>query len=211
MFSTFMVKGVFIVIDGMDGSGKGEMVKLLHNYLFSRSRSYSILTTREPTTGTYGKKIRNILAEDKDPRINSKELLELFIKDREEHVNNIIMPFLKNSSGDEVNIIICDRYYYSTIAFQSTQGLEIENLVDKNKNFLKPDITFILDVKPEIALRRIKIREKEKFEQLDFMNKLRKKFLDVPKLLEDNIKIIDASKELNEVFENIRKEIDDIL
>ena len=90
-----MVKGVFIVLDGMDGSGKSEMVKLLHNYLFSKNKKYRILTTREPTNGIYGKEIRKILAKEKDPKLNAEKLLELFIKDREEHVNRVIIPFLK--------------------------------------------------------------------------------------------------------------------
>ena len=64
-----------------------------------------------------------------------------------------------------------------------------------------------MDLNPETALERIKHRQKEKFEQIEFMNSLRKKFLELPKLLEDNIKIIDASKEINEVFEEIKKEI----
>ena len=206
-----MVKGFFIVVDGVDGSGKGEMVKLLHNYIFSKDKSYSILTTREPTNGTYGKEIREILAEDKDPKINAGKLLDLFIKDREEHVNSIIIPFLKKTNNEEMNIVICDRYYYSTIAFQATQGLEIEMLIQKNKKFPSPDIAFIMDVKPEIALERIKKREKEKFEQLEFMNKLRDKFLELTKILDDNIKIIDASKELHDVFKDIKKEVDKML
>ena len=206
-----MVKGVFIVIDGMDGSGKGEIVKLLHNYLFSKNKGYSILTTREPTNGAYGKEIRDILAMDKDPQTNAEKLLNLFTKDREEHVNSVITPFLKKSNGQEVNIVVCDRYYYSTIAFQATQGLDIKMLVEKNKEFPKPDIAFIMDIKPEIALERIKRREKEKFEQLEFMNKLRTKFLGLPEHLNDNIKIIDASKDLNNVFEEIKEEVDKML
>jgi len=203
-----MVKGFFIVIDGMDGTGKSEMVKLLHNYLFSKNKSYSILTTREPTNGTYGKEIRNILAEDKEPEENAKKIFDLFIKDREEHVNSVIKPLLKKANGEEVNIVICDRYYYSTIAFQAIQGIDLDFVIDKNKGFPEPDIAFIMDLKPEIALERIKKREKEKFEQIEFMNKLRDKFLELPKILDDNIKIIDASKELNEVFESIKKEVD---
>ncbi len=206
-----MVKGVFIVLDGMDGSGKSELVKLLHNYLFSKSKRYRILTTREPTNGIYGKEIREILVKENDPNINSKKLLELFIKDREEHLKNTIIPFLNKSNGHDINIVICDRYYYSTISFQATQGLDMKMLIELNKEFLKPDIAFILDVKPEVALGRIKDRRKEKFEQLEFMKKLRKKFLELPKLLKDNIKIIDASKSLNKVFEDIRKEVDKML
>jgi len=206
-----MVKGIFIVIEGMDGCGKGEMVKLLHNYLFSKNRGYSILTTREPTKGTYGKEIREILSEDKKPQENAQKLLNLFIKDREEHVNSTIKPFIENIKGDRVNIVICDRYYHSTIVFQATQGLETDTLIGKNKKFPKPDITFIMDLKPEIALERIRKREKEKFERLEFMNELREKFLELPKLLDENIIIIDASKKVNEVFECIKKEVEELL
>ncbi len=203
-----MVKGVFIVLDGLDGSGKSEMVKLLHNYLFSKSKKYRILTTREPTNGAYGKEIRDILARETDPSINGQKLLELFIKDREEHLKNIILPFLNKSSNHEVNIAICDRYYYSTIAFQAVQGLDMRMLIEVNKEFLRPDVAFILDIKPEVALERIKGREKEKFEQLEFMSKLREKFLELPKFLNDNIKVIDASKDKDVVFDNIKKEAD---
>lgn len=205
-----MAKSLFIVLDGMDGSGKSEMVKLLHNYIFSKSKSYRILTTREPTSGRYGKEIRQILASDKDPKENAEKLLELFIKDRHEHVNEGIIPFLKKSNGD-VNIVLCDRYYYSTIAFQAVQGLDMKMLIEKNKNFLKPDVAFIMDLRPETALERIKRREMEKFENIDFMRSLRGRFLQLPKILKDNIKIIDASKGAGEVFEDIKKEVDKML
>ena len=84
-------------------------------------------------------------------------------------------------------------------------------LVEINKEFLKPDIAFIMDIKPKIALERIKSREKEKFENIKFMNKLREKFLEMPKLLNDNIKIIDASRDADSVFDDIRKEVDRLL
>ena len=203
-----MVKGVFIVLDGMDGSGKSEMVKLLHNYLFSKSKKYRILTTREPTNGIYGKEIRNILASEDNPKLNAEKMLELFIKDREDHLKNSIIPFLNKSNEHEVNIVICDRYYYSTIAFQATQGLDMGMLIEINKEFLRPEAAFILDIGPEVALERIKHREKEKFEKLGFMKELRKRFLELPKLLVDNIKIIDASKDKEDVFNDIKKEVD---
>jgi|TARA_B100001964_G_C14241048_1_gene605060 dTMP kinase len=205
-----MVKGIFIVLDGMDGSGKSGMVDLLHDY-FSKDGKYKVLATKEPTDGKYGKEVRRILENENDPNINGQNMLKLFIKDREDHLRNTIIPFLNKSNGHEANIVICDRYYYSTIAFQATQGLDIDMLIELNKEFLKPEIVFILDVKPEIALERIKTREKEKFEQLEFMDKLRDKFLEMPKILNENIKIIDASRNVNEVFEEIKKEIDKML
>jgi len=204
-----MVKGIFIVLDGLDGSGKSETVRLLHDYLSKNSR-YDILMTMEPTEGKYGKEIRSILASEKNPKINGQKMLELFIRDREEHLRDTVIPFL-NKLDAEVNIVICDRYYYSTIAFQATQGLDIKMLIEINKEFLKPEVAFIMDIKPKIALERIKDREKEKFENIEFMNKLRERFLEMPKLLNDNIKIIDASRDVDSVFEDIRKEVDKLL
>ncbi len=206
-----MKNGLFIVVDGIDGSGKSEIVKMLHNYLFSKHKRYRILTTREPTHGKYGNKIREMLREEKDPKSNKEKIMRLFIKDRQEHLRNTIEPFLKKSGGDELNIVICDRYYYSTIAFQGAQGLDMKSLINKNKNFRKPDISLILDADPYLALKRIENRAKEKFEQLDIMEKIRANFLELPKLLSDNIKIIDSNKSLNEAFEDIKKEVDKVL
>ena len=206
-----MKKNLFIVADGIDGSGKSEIVKMLHNYLFSKQKNYRILTTREPTNGKYGKLIREMLKKENNLKSSSKKLMDLFIKDREEHLKNIIEPFLKKNDKNELNIVLCDRYYYSTIAFQGAQGLKLKDLIIENKGFRKPDIAFILDVEPSIALKRIEYRAKEKFEKLDFMKKIRQKFLQLPKLLEDNIKIIDSSKPLKNVFEDVRKEVDVIL
>jgi len=208
-----MPKNLFIVIDGMDGSGKGEMVAKLHNYLFSKSKNYRILTTREPTSGEYGKKIRQLLKDDSDPITNAELCLDLYIKDRDQHLNETILPFLHKQDGN-TNIIICDRYYYSTIAFQHTQGINLNKILELNKEFRKPDLAFILDLSPKRALQRIsQAREvQEKFEKLDFMQKLRENFLKLKDLLkEENIKIIDASKEIEDVFNQIKLEIDTIL
>jgi len=202
-----MAKGLFIVLDGLDGSGKSEMTYLLRDYL---SNKYNVLLTREPTDGKYGKEIREILAKEENPDINAKQMLSLFIKDREDHLKNTIIPFLNNMEN-KVNIVICDRYYYSTIAFQSAQGLDIKVLIELNRDFLKPDICLIMDIKPEVALERIKGRDKEKFEKLKFMTKLREKFLDMPNLLTDNLKILDASKDKESVFEDIKNEVNNLL
>ena len=104
-----MVKGIFIVLDGMDGSGKSETVMLLHDYLSKNSR-YNILMTMEPTDGKYGKEIRSILASEKDPKINGQKMLDLFIRDREEHLRDTVVPFLNRLDNHEANIVICDRY-----------------------------------------------------------------------------------------------------
>ena len=205
------MKGLFIVVDGIDGSGKSDMVKRIHNYLFSRSKSYRILTTREPTNGTYGSRIREILVKEKKPGSSGKELMGLFLKDRREHLKKSIEPFLQNSNKNELNIVVCDRYYYSNMAFQGAQGFDVSLIIRNNMQFRKPDIAFILDVDASIALKRIESRKKEKFEAAGFLQKTRNNFLRLPELLEDNIKIVDSSRGLEEVFDEIKRELDKIL
>ena len=202
-----MAKSLFIVLDGIDGSGKGTIMAMLYSYLFSLKK-YRVLTTAEPTSNKYGKKIRQILGKEKDPMKNADKLLELYIKDRALHLKELIGPFLKADNS----ILLCDRYYYSTIAYQNAQGIPLKTVIKANKTFRKPDIAFILDLPPKIALERInKIRPKEKFEKLDFMLKSRKNFLALKKHLSDNIRVIGASKSKNQVFDQIKEELDKLL
>lgn len=207
-----MPKNLFIVLDGMDGAGKGEMVSKLHSYLFAKDKRYSILTTREPTFGRYGAEIREILKKDNDPKENAEKLFLLYVKDRGEHLNNLIEPFLAKTSNG-INIVLCDRYYYSTIAFQHAQGLPMDRVIEANKRFRMPDICFILDLPPKVALERITDSRKtrEKFEKQEFMETLRKNFLSLREFLKDNIVVIDASKDIDFVFEQLKEEIDKIL
>ncbi len=204
-----MARGIFIVLDGLDGSGKSTIAKMLQEHIHSKE-GYNTMLTSEPTDGKYGREIRKMLAEEKNPKENAGKMLELFVNDREEHLKNTIVPFLEGGNGKK-NAVICDRYYYSTIAFQSTQGLDAQSIIKKNKNFLKPDIAFIMDISPETALQRIEHRKKEKFEELEFMKELRENFLKMRELIDDNIKIIDASKSNKDVFEEIKKEVAKLL
>lgn len=204
-----MVKSIFIVFDGLDGSGKGEMIKRLKDYLAKKDNNLKILITKEPTDGQYGRQIKEILKEEKDPILGAEKCLTLFVKDRQEHLEKEINPFLKKDNS----VVVCDRYYYSTIAFQHTQGIDVEEVIFQNMTFRTPDIAFILDLAAETAVQRIHKRglQKEKFEELSFMKELRQNFLNLKKELSDNIKIIDASKPEDAVFNQIKKEIDKLL
>ncbi|MBI2576081.1 dTMP kinase [Candidatus Woesearchaeota archaeon] len=208
-----MAKSLFIVFEGLDGSGKGEMIKRLCGYLSAISANLNIRVTAEPSSGVYGKKIREILQKDRNPKSRGAELLDLYVKDRKEHVEKEITPFLKAESGNKATVIICDRYYYSTIAYQGLQGIPIKELLEKNNDFPKPDIAFILDVPAEVALQRIsRARPKtEKFEEIKFLAGLRNAFLSLQGKVQDNLKIIDADREPEKVFEDIKKEVDALL
>jgi dTMP kinase len=202
------MKNLFIVMDGIDGTGKSTQLSRLHDYLFKRDKRVRILTTREPTFGKYGRKVRRILAQHKDPMSDSDLLLELYVKDRQEHVSKLINPFLKNKDGN-VSIVLCDRYYYSTIAYQNAQGIRLKKVLALNRRFLKQDLGIILDLNPETALKRIsRERAVEKFEKLEFMVKIRQNFHLLKEVIPDNLVYIDTSGSEGETFRKIRREVD---
>ena len=160
-----MQKGKFIVLEGIDGSGKSTQAKLLVKHLETNFKNVELHT--EPTKGKYGLKIRQHLRNDD---ISNKEIQKLFIKDRKEHASEIIKKLKKGI------VVVSDRYTLSTIAYGSiSSDLDIEKLKRMNKQFPAPDLTIILDIAPEEALLRInKDESNRKKEMFDNLKKLRK-------------------------------------
>ena len=168
---------MLIVFEGIDGAGLTTQSKLLAKYL--KSLGYDVLLTKEPTKNVIGKFIRKIL--------NKKISVE-----------NLTLQIKKK-------IIICDRYFLSTIAYGAL-NVDIKYLKKINSIFPIPDIIFILDLDPKISLKRIKnLRSKiEIFEELNLLKKVRKNFLKISKEFK-NCYVIDASRSIEEVFNDIKK------
>lgn len=164
-------RGLFIVFEGIDGSGKSTQVELLARRL--RRRGLKVVTLREPTRGRWGQKIRELSRTSGS--VTPEEELELFIRDRKENVARNIRPALE--AGQTV---ILDRYYYSTLAYQGARGLSLDEIRRRHKKFaVVPDLVFILDVPVSIGLRRIKDRPViyGHFEEKEYLKKVRKIFL----------------------------------
>jgi dTMP kinase len=135
---------MFIVFEGIDGSGKSTQAHLLAN-LF-KSRGIDFVLTREPSGGKIGKRLRSLSV-----RLSPEEEFTLFLEDRVDHVRTLIAPALE--AGKHV---ICDRYYYSSAAYQGSQGLDPVGILKKNQSLaLVPDIVFLICVSVETALERI--------------------------------------------------------
>ena len=188
--------GKFIVIEGLDGSGQSTQASLLKDHL-------SAVLTKEPTKDSLaGKKIKKILEEKET--ISSLELQKLFTEDRKEHLENIVIPALEKG-----NTVISDRYFFSSFAYGSSDGLDLDWLIEINKDFLLPDLTIILKVAPELCLKRIERRGSpvtlfEKTEKLEKVwaeyERLANKFDNVY----INVYIIDGEKSIKEVFDEIK-------
>lgn len=161
--------GLFIVLEGIDGTGKSTQARLLADWF--RSRGREVVASREPTDGPWGQKIRATAATG---RLTPEEELDYFLRDRREHVENLIAPAL--AAG---KVVILDRYYFSTMAYQGSRGMDPAEIRRQNEAFAPvPDLLFILDLDVDTALSRIGIRgdTANEFEKADSLAKCREVF-----------------------------------
>ncbi len=199
------MKGKLICIEGIDGSGKTTQVNLLAKAL--HDRGYDVIILREPTDGVYGRKIRKMIEEGKtDP----EELFELFLKDRKENIEKNILPALKNGK-----IVIMDRYYISTLVYQSEVGIERILEAHEKISAPKPDLVIILDIPVDEALRRLKVKSCDSFERREILEKHRKQYEKIAKYLREkekmNVVIIDATGSEEEVHKKVLREVLEVI
>ena len=165
-----MSHGIFIVIEGIDGTGKSTQVQLLAEWFATQGRT--VLTSREPTDGPWGKKLRDSAASG---RLAPAEELEYFLKDRRQHVEEVIAPALEAGK-----VVILDRYYFSTMAYQGARGFDPAEIRRRNEEFAPPpDLLLILDLEVAAAHQRIGSRgdTANAFEQRDALERCRQIFL----------------------------------
>ncbi len=160
-------KGIFIVIEGLDGSGKTTQAKFLAKKL---EKTYKVLLTAEPSLGKIGTFIReDCLYEDK--RLPTEAEALIFAADRIEHMNNEVKPAL-----DDGKLVICDRYIYSSLAYQGSSGLSLDWIKTINARALQPDFSIFIDVSPEKVIERLK-RKKSVMETLETQQRVREFYL----------------------------------
>jgi dTMP kinase len=165
-----MPEGILVAVEGIDGAGKTTQVRLLAEVL--RDAGQDVLTSKEPTDGPHGRRIR---ASALSGRLSPEEELDEFIKDREEHLRTKIRPAL--AAG---KIVILDRYFYSTIAYQGPRDGGVERLDSLMRELADtPDLTVVLDVEPATGLARVTGRDGQpnEFEKADALAASRKVFL----------------------------------
>jgi len=207
-------KNKYIIFEGIDGSGKTTQLNKLLIYL-NKDSMVQTLKRNEPTYSNLGKEIRSILAGNYTETFNNypenikkQYLEELFILDRIHNIYDTdgIIERLK-----EYNIIQ-DRSFLSNIAYQSYTDEDIHRLKEANKNMLKPDLVFYLDIDIEIAFERLNKRNttKDNFETKSELTRIKNNYEKILNDSELNIPIIkiDANQNQDEVFESIVKELE---
>ncbi len=185
-------KGVLICLEGLDGSGKTTHSKLLVERL--RKLGLTARYTREPSDGEIGRLIRRtILKRNERTRIAIEALL--FAADRLDHIQKEIAPSLARGE-----IVVSDRYVYSSLAYQGGAGLDIGWVEELNRFALKPDLALYIDVKPEEAIKRL-VRERSVMENLETQRRVREIYLQIVK--EGKMVYVDGDRSMREVSHDI--------
>jgi dTMP kinase len=196
-------QGILIAFEGIDGTGKSTQINLLAEHLVALG--HEVVTTREPTDGTYGRKIRSMF--ESRHKLSAAEELQLFMDDRREHVKELISPALVAGK-----IVLTDRYYFSTVAYQGAAGHDPARIIAENEAFAPvPELVILLDLSPAEGARRIRSGRGEMlndFEQEDELARVATVFdgLDM-----DYIKRIDASGSPAEVQMEIVTRVDELM
>jgi dTMP kinase len=185
-------RGTFICIEGIDGSGKTTQARRLVSNL--RRRGFDAVYTTEPSTGKVGRLIRRYVLDRKGRVPIALEAL-LFAADRVDHLEKEIKPALKNGK-----VVACDRYVYSTLAYQGAAGLDLKWIELINRFALIPDLALFLDVPPEMVVKRLK-QKRSVMETLPNQQRVREVYMQMVR--EGRLNLVDGTKSKEKVSEQI--------
>ena len=196
----------FIVLEGIDGSGKSTQLELLIKWF--QAKKITTVITKEPTQGEWGQKIREFI-NSSDLKGESPERIQiLYILDRKEDIEKNIQPALQTNK-----VVLADRYFLSTLAYGEAGGISWKRLWDLHKqligqDFPQPDIIFLFDIEPMIAFERLQKTGEplDYFETLERLRKIRGAYLQISKNFK-NIHIINAELKPEKIHEQIIKEL----
>ena len=209
---------MFITLEGIEGSGKTTQIMRLAEFL--EDKGVDCVTTRQPGGTLIGENIRSILLDPANSALEPLAELLLYMADRAQHINELIRPALKNGKT-----VVCDRYFDATLVYQGfARGLSIELIGQLHQllfDDLKPDVTLLLDLPPQVGLERAwrqlnngqRSGHESRFEAeaVAFHEKVRAGYLELARLEPERFRIIDAVQPQNQVFAAMRKIVSSFL
>jgi len=191
---------VLVNLEGIDGCGKSTQSKLLREKLEGEGEKVIIL--KEPTKRPYGQKLWDMLHGKR--KANNEEILELFVLDRKQHVEEKIQPAL-----DDGGVVLMDRYYYSSMAYQVAGGIDVEEIREKHAFAPKPDVVLIFDLPVSVALERVKGHSNaDEFEKEEHLEKVREAYLNLEN--DPLVRIVDATGTPEEIFGNVWRLVSEV-
>ncbi len=202
------MSGLFISLEGPDGSGKSTIMKLLGEYL--EKRGIDFIETREPGGTAIGEAIRDIILDNENTKMSYETEALLYAASRSQHVNEKIRPAL-----NENKLVICDRFVLSSLSYQGVgRGLgikEVKAINDFAIGEVYPDLILFFDIDPKITLeRKLGNLEGDRLENLgnSFHEKVYQGYREILDLYPENVEFIDASKSVEEVLKQAIEKID---
>ena len=192
--------GVLVNLEGIDGCGKSTQSKLLLEKLEGKGEKVIIL--KEPTKRPHGQKLWDVLHGKR--KASNEEILELFVLDRKQHVEEKIQPAL-----DDGTVVLMDRYYYSSMAYQVAGGIDVEEIREKHVFAPRPDVVLIFDLPVSVALERVKGHsDADEFEKEEHLERVREAYLDLEN--DPLVRIVDATGTPEEIFGNVWKLVSEV-
>lgn len=195
-------KGLLIVFEGTDGTGKSTQLQLLAKAL--QEKGLPVVTTREPTEGTYGQKIRELYSNRNT--VSLEEELDLFLADRKEHVDTILTKSLT-----EGKVVLCDRYFLSTVAYQGAAGLDPAYILARNDFAPTPDLALLFHAPIQTGVQRITEGRGEQLNDFEKEAYLQKVAAQFNQLELSYIRRIDASGSIDDIHHHVLEIVQPLL
>lgn len=204
-----MEKGLFITLEGPDGSGKSTQIEYLKQYF--DHKGIETIFTREPGGTDIGEKLRNIILDKENGEMCDMTEALLYAASRAQHVNQLIKPALKGGK-----VVVCDRFIDSSIAYQG-YGRKLGDAVRMINEFAidgcMPDITFLMEISPEIGKSRIKSESQDRLEleKIEFHNRVYAGYREIAEFYPERFVEIDAERDKLSIKKDILGRIEEIL
>ncbi len=205
------MSGMFITLEGPDGSGKSTVSRMLVSYL--RDRGFRVTLTREPGGTDISEEIRHIILDTKNTEMKSTTEALLYAASRAQHVGEKIIPAMEAD-----RVVVCDRFVLSSLVYQGIgRGLGVDTIKELNDfatTGLEPDLILFFDIDPKVALTRKTKRSKAdrlENENLEFHRSVYEGYKSLLDLYGDRVKVIDAKNSKRNVFEQVKNAVNDLL
>lgn len=198
------MNNLFIVFEGIDGSGKSTQCDMLYKYI--ADKGVEVKKLAEPTTGRWGTELRAMLKSSAPPPVKTQ--IDMFIKDRIDDCEKNIIPCLNSGTT-----VVMDRYFYSNAAYQGFSGITPSEIINRNirERFPLPHRIYFIDIPAETAMERILKRNgsgsTELFEKKEFLEMVRSNFLSIA---DDRFLIVNGEGDVESIFKIIREDYESL-
>ena len=201
-------RGVFVAFEGGEGSGKSTQSRLLRDWL--THQGYDVVLTHEPGDTAVGQTIRTIVLSPETGELDHRAEALLYAADKAEHIHKLVIPALRRGA-----VVVTDRYVDSTLAYQGAgralRATEVEEIARWATSQLRPHLTVLLDVEPELGIGRIDTQDRLEAEPMEFHQRVRQSFLALAEADSEHYLVLDARRDRQAICLAVRQRVTELL